>query len=190
MLHLSSDISVGSRWASGWLFKKGWKERIIEKLREYSRNPNLFDFNQFVDYVFSSDFKSDCKGKGIDLVTLVSNGMHMKDVDNSLGKKIGDISNIIGIFVDTIASLFHSRKEICKSGSVITPNIIFTQKLFLEKIGGFLVLASVSSSQYLKAMYEILSRTKEISRCQSNGFRLQKNDDFPKTLNPAILKKL
>ena len=59
-----------------------------------------------------------------------------------------------------------------------------------EKIGGFLVLASVSSSQYLKAMYEILSRTKEISRCQSNGFRLQKNDDFPKTLNPAILKKL
>ena len=30
-----------------------------------------------------------------------------------------------------------------------------------------------------QVMLEILSRTKEISQCQSNGFRLQENDDFP-----------
>ena len=36
-----------------------------------------------------------------------------------------------------------------------------------------------AESVFNQTMLEILSRTIKISRCQSNGFRLQKNDDFP-----------
>lgn len=133
-LHLSPDISVGSLWASGRLFKKGWREKIVAKLVEYSRNPNSFDFKKFVDYVFSSDFKSDCNRKGVDLANTMGVGMYREDEGDSAKVDTGDITNTIGWFVDTLAYLLKSHEEICREGSVIEPNIDFTQKVLLEKL--------------------------------------------------------
>lgn len=134
ILHLSSDISVGSLWASGWLFKKGWREKIIVKLREYSKNPHSFDFGKFVDHVFSSDFKSDCNREGVDLADAMSVGMSRHDYSDSVKMNSRDMTETIGCFVDALAYLLNSHREMCKEGSVVDPNIDFTRKVLLDRL--------------------------------------------------------
>ena len=131
---LSPDVSVGSIWASGWLFKKGWRKKIIEKLTELTQNPDSFDFGKFVDHVFSSDFKSDCKRKGIDLAGVMNVEMSGHDYSNSVKKKGRGVAETIGDFVDALSHLLNSHRELCKAGSVVEPNIDFAQNILLQKL--------------------------------------------------------
>ena len=120
----SPDVSVGSLWASRWLFKKGWRKKIIVKLVDLTQNPNSFDFEKFVDHVFLSDFKSDCKRNGIDLVNIMRIKMRARR----------EITKTIGDFVDALSHLLNSHKELCREGSVVEPNIDFTKNVLLKKL--------------------------------------------------------
>lgn len=129
----AEDVSVGKRWAR-WIFKKDWKDKIIEEIRKFVQNPNNFNSSAFVGKIFSSDFKSDCVNCNIDLArncqskfSTVINEFEDKEYRKNMRKSIG-------CFVDFIAELLYLNEDLnVEEGSVISPNIEFTRKVLLEE---------------------------------------------------------
>lgn len=76
MLGSAKDVSVGRDFARRWLFKGiNWREKIVKGLLKFSEQCRNFDFSNFVEQIFSSDFKTNCKRFKIDLVESLSETM-------------------------------------------------------------------------------------------------------------------
>jgi hypothetical protein len=142
----SDDVSVGSLWARGWLFKGGWRNVILGELEKFAKDPRNFDFVNFVDVIFHSDFYTDCKRARINLVDVIKTDM-LKEFKAG-NDDLESSQDAIKSFVSSITRIFLATNEIkWKEGAVIEPNIAFTQKVLLcdlDKWNDLLKIANVN----------------------------------------------
>ncbi|RLI82467.1 hypothetical protein DRP04_03895 [Archaeoglobales archaeon] len=132
------DVSVGRDWADKWLFKSEWGDKILNELDKFVRDPENFDFDSFVENIFSSDFKTECKNAGIILSRVIKNKMLSKFKISREESYSEIMKKAIEAFVRTIAEIFQENDELdIKEGAVVDPNINFTLKVLLQNSGGF-----------------------------------------------------
>ena len=153
----TEDVSVGKLWAKGRLFKQDWKSRILKGLRKFVKDPNRFDFTNFVETTFSADFKTDCARAKIDLPKHLTK---MRDLFNKKSRKhsIESMKLAIESFTIALADVLIRDGINCKKGSVIHPNIVFTRRVLLQnntELGALEKLANTNFS-FTKEEIEIL----------------------------------
>ncbi|OUJ18312.1 hypothetical protein AMET1_1223 [Methanonatronarchaeum thermophilum] len=124
------DVSVGKRAASGWLFKKKWTDRIIHEIEIFAKGTDEFDFQEFVDKVFSSEFKTKCDRNEVDLVPILeeSMGANRPSSDDTEER----VKEAITSFVKGLGKVFEVEEDlhgIDNNEVVIGPNIDFTERV-------------------------------------------------------------
>ena len=156
MLSSGQDVSVGRDFAREWLFKGiDWREKIVKGLLKFSEQYRSFNFLNFVEQVFSSDFKTDCGRFGVDLVGFVSR--MMTRTFESLQQK--DLMSAIESFCICIGDLLRNARIIenypDRTGAVVDPNIDFARKILLLDTTELDELVGLANTDFLFTRNEI-----------------------------------
>jgi len=157
------DISVGRDFARRWLFARiGWKEKVANGLLDFSAKGRTFDFQNFVEQIFHSDFKNDCVRFGVDLAEMATR--KMSEAFESLPPSDAHVSAIKS-FCIFIGTLLHDTGIIQNypraTGAVIDPNINFTRKVLLlntTEVGALRDLANIDFCFTRKEITILLKR--------------------------------
>ncbi len=127
------DVSVGKIAARGWLFKRKWKNKILRGLKRFAKKPEEFDFEDFVESAFSSEFKTKCKRKEVDLVEILRAVMEANPpTSNNTEERVKEV---ISSFVKGVERVFREDEKlhgVNNNEVVIGPNIDFTEKVLGE----------------------------------------------------------
>lgn len=168
------DVSVGRNFAREWLFKGiEWRDNVVNGLLEFSVKGRDFNFPSFVEQIFSSDFKSDCRKFGIDLSKLADKVMvrafeSLPDGDTH--------TSAVKSFCIFIGDLLYNKGIIKnyphRTGAVVDPNIDFTKKILLFNTTELDELHGLANTDFGFTRKEILILLNRLLRTEQGRYFL------------------
>lgn len=164
----TEDVSVGTNWAKGWLFKPGWKDNVTKELEKIAKDQANYVFHEFTKNVFSSDFKTDCRRAHVNISRIIKTEM-LKTLRDTKGKDyVETVQKTIEAFARSMMKIFHTNKGLhCKEGAVIEPNIEFTRRVLLQNSNDLNELSKLANVNFnftkeeLKTLLTVLQTTEK-----------------------------